>query len=776
MKQITQNLRWLVTLLAMIVSIGAWADSFTITFKTGSGDGTAFTTTEDLNNIISSGDDYINRITTASSVYHSGSNGLKLGTSSKSGTLEMSLANSITPTSIVVRAKRYNTGNAVTLGVNNKTAQNLTADFADYTFSFSGEEEISYIKLVSSKYCWIQSITVYFGSSSVATPTFSPDPGTYSSEQTVTISCATDGANIFYTTNGSTPTASSTQFRTAIPITQTTTIKAIAIKDNNTSSVATATYTIQDASTVTFKFVDDKGNPLSKDGITINCSYGDLQNYTEYRFYSGSTLTFTSTIGNITKVVFTSTSSDKDKYGPGHLYVQNGTNNGSYTYNDNIGIWSGNHSSFALKTSDQVRVTQIVVYIGEVESHNVIWSVNGVTSSTSYEEGDAITFASPTANIPSGYEFMGWYGSTLEPTNTAPTFITSATMGTNDVTYYAVFAKLSGTNTEEELTQTFQYDTWTYSGTTTDKDTYRLFGSGAYIESVAFDLNKLSKVIVYGGTFGGGSYNKLTIGDGNNTWKNVTVSGSSQTGVNTYTDGTSLSGTGKLRITSKSGNGSTTGVRISKVEIFTQEPPVYCNYRTSLTFETISITGVGWATYVTKKALDFSDTDVTAYIIEPYCIIKETHQIILTEISEVPAGTVILIQGTEGDHEIPTISNLEPVSENALQSSDGSVEGNGKIYVLNQVNGNVGFYPLNNGKTLSAGKAYLDMTNYLSESSDDVKYFFSFGNETVDGIKKMDAEEGHGALYNLNGQRVAAPLKGGIYIMNGKKVFVSTKK
>jgi hypothetical protein len=104
------------------------------------------------------------------------------------------------------------------------------------------------------------------------------------------------------------------------------------------------------------------------------------------------------------------------------------------------------------------------------------------------------------------------------------------------------------------------------------------------------------------------------------------------------------------------------------------------------------------------------------------------------------------------------------------------VVGNGKIYVLNQVNELVGFYPLNNGKTLSAGKAYLDMSGYLSENSDDVKYFFSFGNETVDGIKKMDAEEGHGALYNLNGQRVAAPLKGGIYIMNGKKVFISTLK
>ena len=80
---------------------------------------------------------------------------------------------------------------------------------------------------------------------------------------------------------------------------------------------------------------------------------------------------------------------------------------------------------------------------------------------------------------------------------------------------------------------------------------------------------------MYGGTFGGTSDNKLTSGDGTNTWKSVTVSGSSQTGVNTYTDGTSLSGIGKLRITSNSGSSSDTGVRISKVEIYTTGSVTY---------------------------------------------------------------------------------------------------------------------------------------------------------------------------------------------------------
>jgi hypothetical protein len=84
----------------------------------------------------------------------------------------------------------------------------------------------------------------------VATPSFSPAGGTFSVAQSVTISDATAGAAIHYTRDGSTPTASSPTYSSAVSVTATTTLKAIATKSGSTNSaVASATYTIGGSAT-----------------------------------------------------------------------------------------------------------------------------------------------------------------------------------------------------------------------------------------------------------------------------------------------------------------------------------------------------------------------------------------------------------------------------------------------------------------------------------------------------------------------------------------------
>jgi hypothetical protein len=105
-----------------------------------------------------------------------------------------------------------------------------------------------------------------------ATPTFSPAPGTYAAAQQVTLADSTSGATIFYTTNGATPTTSSTQYSGAITVSATTTIKAIATASGSlTSEIATGTYTIETPA-ATPSFSPAPGTYSSAQQVTISDS------------------------------------------------------------------------------------------------------------------------------------------------------------------------------------------------------------------------------------------------------------------------------------------------------------------------------------------------------------------------------------------------------------------------------------------------------------------------------------------------------------------------
>lgn len=82
-------------------------------------------------------------------------------------------------------------------------------------------------------------------SSAVATPAFSVAPGHYASAQSVEISDATQGATIYYTTDGSTPTVRSNVYSSAVAVGQSETLKAMAaVAGYANSPIAAAAYTI----------------------------------------------------------------------------------------------------------------------------------------------------------------------------------------------------------------------------------------------------------------------------------------------------------------------------------------------------------------------------------------------------------------------------------------------------------------------------------------------------------------------------------------------------
>ncbi|MCR4614183.1 MAG: chitobiase/beta-hexosaminidase C-terminal domain-containing protein [Bacteroidaceae bacterium] len=78
----------------------------------------------------------------------------------------------------------------------------------------------------------------------VEAPVFDPVGGTYDSDQTVTITCATAGSTIFYTLDGTDPATNGTEYTTPVVITATTTLKAIAVAGADQSTITTAEYII----------------------------------------------------------------------------------------------------------------------------------------------------------------------------------------------------------------------------------------------------------------------------------------------------------------------------------------------------------------------------------------------------------------------------------------------------------------------------------------------------------------------------------------------------
>ncbi len=124
-----------------------------------------------------------------------------------------------------------------------------------------------------------------------STPVFSLESGSYDTNQSVTIS-STAGATIYYTTDGSDPTTSSTVYSGAIALEDegNYTIKAIAVNDYGTSSVATAEYTIAYQDIYLFgsvgiqhawNFSNGNYKLVTADGITYTGAYRVNKNTAE---------------------------------------------------------------------------------------------------------------------------------------------------------------------------------------------------------------------------------------------------------------------------------------------------------------------------------------------------------------------------------------------------------------------------------------------------------------------------------------------------------------
>lgn len=185
------------------------------------------------------------------------------------------------------------------------------------------------------------------------------------------------------------------------------------------------------AETVTFTASSDMGNStagagsIAKSGITIACTNGILGNGSEYRIYKNATLTISSTVGNITKVEITGTSTNPAS-GFGSLE--------GFSTSGNNGTWEGDAESVTLTASGkQVRATQIeVTYTPSGGSQKTFPDLSFNPASVTMTIGE--TFTAPTLNnqydVAVSYQSTNTDVATVDPSTGEVTVLAA---GTTDI-------------------------------------------------------------------------------------------------------------------------------------------------------------------------------------------------------------------------------------------------------------------------------------------------------------------------------------------------------
>lgn len=185
------------------------------------------------------------------------------------------------------------------------------------------------------------------------------------------------------------------------------------------------------------------------------------------------------------------------------------------------------------------------------------------------------------------------------------------------------------------------------------------------------------------------------------------------------------------------------------------------------------VEGIGYATFCSEEALDFTGSGLQAY----YATAEGDNVKFDNVITNPAASTGLLLKGEAGTYEVLVVESGTDVSStnklvaNFEEKTVGTTDGcdYGKVFILSKHNDKVGFFKSNNGRTLQPGKSYLYIDNPTEARQ---LAGFPFYDET-DGIvhTRKEITKSEDKIYTLHGQRVKTPSVG-LYIVGGKKIMM----
>ena len=785
-------LKTLLLLFALIAgSSSTWAEdgSYVITFENSSNSATAIATTTGANTTIAEASRSFVLAKPYSDItgncYYGGTTdaekaSIRLGKSGNDASLTISLSDEgkVTATSIVLNCMKMSgsKNSEATIQANGMTAQSAPAEAGNLTFTFDNATDIESIVLTSVKAVFIYSITVNYttgggGTPTCATPGFSPAEGVFDKAQSVEIACKTEGATIYYTTDGTDPTPSSTVYSAAISVTKTTTIKAFAEKAGyNKSDVATATYkivTIEHAGTEADPYtVEDARNAIdlnkgtsgvyakgiiseivtaynsTYENITFNFSTDGETKSDQLQAYRCKGIDGVTDVSALQVGDEVLIKGDLKKYGTTYEFADGcvlqpetdtradaelawSAASATVTYgaDDNIFPTLTNPHSVAVTYSSSNKSAATIDESGKITINDFA----GTTTISAIFAGDAtykpqtvtyeLTVNKAPFSVKDGiFDFVEAakagkdYGSGVSPTSTSSEYIEEDKIWTAG----SVVMVTSGKYRWWENGGTLRF----YSKKVSEEETTKL--------TLSVPAKKIITKVVFSG---GNSFTPST---------------------GTLTSGTWTGGANSVTFTYSKASGS------NDVKSIT----------VTYTDESYAITPAKTYTTLTcAYPLDFSEvTGLTAYIVKDDD--ASDGKITMTEVSKVPAetGLVLKAETTGSAIDVPILTgDADDVKGNLMTGSSSkmtAIAANGG-YILSDGK----FHPAKEGK-LPEGKAYLK----LAVSASELLLDFEGGTTGVNEVRGQKSEV-RGDFYDLQGRKVANPTKG-LYIVNGKKFVI----
>lgn len=548
---------------------------------------------------------------------------------------------------------------------------------------------------------------------------------------------------------------------------------------------------------------------------TYNTSGGDI------RVYAKGSVEVACSEGKMTKIVFNLSAQGLKRLAPITASVGTITTQAS---GDVTVTWTGNAASVTFTVGDkadygsesdkagQLCFSSVDITYSAAVKHTATFYVNGSKySEVSVSENVNIPFPTTAPASTLGKDFKGWVATAINgTTNTEPSYVTSATMGTTDMNFYAVFA--TPTWNPGNVTLTIDKDTENFPtsyGTANSFAEYTLEGFAFQIQQAYVNGNKLQWRASGHASGTGTMYNSDPINkiqsivltyDGDNN-KNFSVCIGDE---ENPADGTSINAeetTGDVRTFDCSSyekdyfvltNGTGAGYLASIAITYKGSVKSYTEYCTSIT-ATININEActdGEGNYYATFSYPFAfvvPEDLTVYEVvcwggELAMVSYDTGDIVLAN------NGVLVASTTAGDHDI-TLSTeegyhtwlgeegynyLKPTGADGISAKAmaAASDEDTKFYRLTMHNGTkIGFWwGADNGAAfeLGANKAYLAVP---ADDAGLAREGFEFGGNAT-GINNVNANVNENQeVYDLQGRRVAHPTKG-LYIVNGKKVLV----